>query len=89
MYLTTEVKKSLFKKHGKAEKNTGSPEAQVALFTLRINHLTGHLQKSRKDMNTQRSLINLVGKRRSILDYIKKNDVNRYRAIIKELEIRK
>ena len=89
MYLTAEVKKSIFKKHGKSEKNTGSSEAQIALFTFRINHLTGHLQKSKKDVNTQRSLLNLVGKRRSLLDHMKKNDIERYRTIIKELEIRK
>ena len=89
MYLTTEVKKNIFKKHGKSEKNTGSSEAQIALFTFRINHLTGHLQKSKKDVNTQRSLLNLVGKRRSLLDHMKKNDIERYRNIIKELEIRK
>lgn len=89
MYLTSEVKKSIFKKHGKSEKNTGSAEGQVALFTHRINHLTAHLGKNKKDVNTQRSLINLVGKRKSLLDYLKKNDITRYRAIIKELEIRK
>ncbi len=89
MYLTAEVKKTIFKKHGKAEKNTGSSEAQIALFTFRINHLTGHLQKSKKDVNTQRSLLNLVGKRRSLLDHMKKNDIERYRTIIKELDIRK
>ena len=89
MYLTTEVKKSLFKTHGKSEKDTGSAEAQIALFTFRINHLTGHLQKSPKDVNTQRSLLNLVGKRRSLLDYLKKTEISRYRSIIKSLEIRK
>jgi small subunit ribosomal protein S15 len=89
MYLTAEVKKTIFKKHGKSEKNTGSSEAQIALFTFRINHLTGHLQKSKKDVNTQRSLLNLVGKRRSLLDHMKKNDIERYRTIIKELDIRK
>jgi small subunit ribosomal protein S15 len=89
MYLTAEVKKSIFKKHGKSEKNTGSAEGQVALFTLRINHLSEHLKKAKKDVNTQRSLLNLVGKRRSLLDHMKKTEIARYRAIIKELEIRK
>jgi small subunit ribosomal protein S15 len=89
MYLSAEVKKTIFKKHGKTEKNTGSSEAQIALFSHRITHLTGHLQKSPKDVNTQRSLLNLVGKRRSLLDHMKKNDIERYRAIIKQLEIRK
>lgn len=89
MYLTSEVKKGIFKTHGGTEKNTGSTEGQVALFTHRISHLTGHLQKNKKDFNTQRSLINLVGKRRSLLDYLKKKDINKYRALIKTLDIRK
>jgi small subunit ribosomal protein S15 len=89
MYLTAEVKKEIFKKHGKAETNTGSSEGQIALFTYRINHLTNHLKANKHDVNTQKSLINLVGKRRSLLDYLKANEINRYRAIIKELEIRK
>ncbi len=89
MYLTTEIKKDIFKKHGKSEKNTGASESQIALFTYRINHLTGHLGKNKKDFNTERSLVNLVGKRKSLLDYVKSNDIERYRALIKELDIRK
>lgn len=89
MYLTSEVKKGFFKTHGGSEKNTGSTEAQVALFTHRISHLTGHLQKNKKDYNTQRSLINLVGKRRSLLDYLKKKDIMKYRALVKTLDLRK
>ena len=89
MYLTQEVKKEIFKKHGGSENNTGSAEGQIALFTHRINHLTEHLKKNRKDFNTERSLVKLVGKRRSLLDYLKKKDIERYRAIIKELGIRK
>lgn len=89
MLLTAELKKEIFKKHGKTDSNTGSPEGQIALFTQRIEHLTGHLKVNKKDFNTQRSLISLVGKRRSLLDYLKKNDIERYRAIIKELDIRK
>jgi small subunit ribosomal protein S15 len=89
MYLTASTKKEIFKKHGKADKNTGTPESQIALFTHRINHLTGHLGMKKKDVNTQRSLINLVGKRKRLLDYLKKNDIERYRSIIKELDIRK
>lgn len=89
MYLTTEVKKEIFKKHGKSEKNTGSAEGQIALFTFRINHLSGHLKKSPKDASTERSLLNLVGKRRSLLDHLKKTEIARYRSIIKELDIRK
>lgn len=89
MYLTKEVKEGIFKKHGKSEKDTGSAEGQIALFTHRINHLTGHLKNNRKDFNSERSLVRLVGKRRSLLDYLAKKDIMRYRAIVKELGLRK
>jgi small subunit ribosomal protein S15 len=89
MYLTKEVKETIFEKHGNSKTNTGSAEGQIALFTHRINHLTGHLKQNRKDFNTERSLVKMVGKRRSLLDYLKKKDIARYRAIIKELGIRK
>jgi small subunit ribosomal protein S15 len=89
MYLNKKVKESIFKKHGKSEKDTGTPEGQVALFSHRINHLSGHLNNNRNDYNTERSLVKLVGKRRNILDYLKAKDIERYRAIIKELGIRK
>ncbi len=89
MYLTKEVKESIFEKHGKGKNDTGSSEGQIALFTYRINHLTEHLKNNRKDYNTERSLVMLVGKRRSLLDYLKKTDIVRYREIIKELGIRK
>lgn len=89
MYLTKEVKAEIFKKHGGEAKNTGSTEGQIALFTLRINHLTEHLKRNRKDFNTERSLVKLVGKRRALLDYLIKTDIIRYRDIIKELGIRK
>ena len=89
MYLTSEVKKDIFKKHGGSDKNTGSAESQVALFTHRIDHLTGHLKSNKKDFGTQKSLIALVAKRRSLLDYLKSNDIERYRAIVKKLELRK
>lgn len=89
MYLTSEVKKDIFKKHGGSDKNTGSAESQIALFTHRIDHLTGHLKNNKKDFGTQRALLNLVGKRRALLDYLKNNDIARYRAIIKTLDIRK
>ena len=68
MYLNSEVKKEIFAKHGGSETNTGSTEAQIALFSMRINHLTGHLKNNRKDYATQRALQLLVGKRRSFLD---------------------
>ena len=89
MYLTKEVKENIFSKHGKSATDTGTSEGQIALFTFRINHLTEHLKKNRKDYNTERSLVKLVGKRRSLLDYLKKTEINRYRAIIVELGIRK
>ena len=89
MYLTKKIKEDIFKKHGKEAKNTGSAEGQIALFTYRINHLTDHLKNNKKDFNTERSLVKLVGKRRSLLDYMMKKDILRYRAIVKELGLRK
>ena len=89
MYLTKESKKEIFKEHGKSESDTGSAEGQIALFTKRINHLTEHLKKNRKDFNTERSLVMMVGKRKSLLSYLKKKDINRYREIIKKLNLRK
>ncbi len=89
MYLTTEKKKEIFKKYGKNEADTGSAEAQIAIFTERINHLTQHLLTNKKDFSTQRALLKLVGKRRKLLDFLKENDIERYRAIIKSLKIRK
>jgi small subunit ribosomal protein S15 len=89
MYLTSEKKQELFAQYGKSEKDTGSAEGQVALFTFRINHLTEHLKQNKKDHSTRRALIKLVGKRRSLLDYLKSKDIERYRSVIKELNLRK
>jgi len=91
MYLTNEKKKELFKNHGrlKSDKDTGSPESQIALFSHRINHLTEHLRTNKKDYSTQLGLLKLVGKRRRLLNYLQHKDIERYRAIIKELKIRK
>ncbi len=89
MYLTSEKKAEIFKKHGESATNTGSAEGQVALFTFRINHLTEHLKRNRKDFNTEKALVSLVGKRKKILNYLKDKDIARYRAIISELGIRK
>ena len=89
MYLSTDKKKEIFGKHGKSNTDTGSPESQIALFSYRISHLTEHMKSNKKDYNTERSLRMLVGKRRRLLDYLKENDIARYRAIIKELGIRK
>ncbi|MCF8346941.1 MAG: 30S ribosomal protein S15 [Bacteroidales bacterium] len=89
MYLTAEKKQEIFKKYGKSETNTGSTEGQIALFTYRINHLTEHLKINKKDFSTQRALLRLVGKRRSLLDYLKDRNIERYREVIKDLNIRK
>jgi len=91
MYLTSKKKSELFENHGRLKSNndTGSPESQIALFSFRINHLTQHLKSNKKDHSTRRGLLKLVGKRRSLLDYLYKNDIERYRAIIAELNLRK
>ncbi len=89
MYLTAEKKQEIFKKYGKSESDTGSTEGQVALFTYRINHLNEHLKLNKKDHSTQRALLRLVGKRRSLLDYLKDRDIEKYREVIKDLKIRK
>ncbi|MGM9797880.1 MAG: 30S ribosomal protein S15 [Parabacteroides sp.] len=89
MYLDSAKKKELFEKYGKSATDTGSPESQIALFTVRIAHLTEHLKKNHKDFATERALKMLVGKRRRMLDYLIRIDIERYRAIIKDLGIRK
>ena len=80
-YLMPEKKQEIFAKYGKSNKDTGSPESQVALFSYRIAH--------KKDVVTRRSLLRLVGKRRQILDYLQKVDIERYRKIVKELGLRR
>lgn len=87
--LNKEVKTELIGKYRKHEKDTGSSEVQVALMTGRINYLTEHLKIHKKDHSSRRGLIVLVGKRRSLLDYIKKNDFEKYKKIIDSLELRK
>jgi small subunit ribosomal protein S15 len=89
MYLTSEIKKGFAKKHGKSDKDSGSAEVQIALFTHRINHLTGHLQRLKKDVATQRALLNLVAKRKHLLDYMKRTSLDKYRTLLKTLDIRK
>jgi small subunit ribosomal protein S15 len=89
MYLTPETKKNFFKKFGKSEFDTGSPECQIALFTHRISHLTEHMKVNKKDKFTERSLVQLVSKRRKQLNYLKSNDIQRYRSIIAELKLRR
>lgn len=87
--LTKERKAEIFKEHSGSEKNSGSVESQIALFTERINHLTEHLKVNKKDFATKRSLLMLVGKRRSFLNYMMKNDIVAYRALIEKLNIRR
>lgn len=89
MYLTAEKKKDIFRENGQSEVDSGSAEGQIALFTFRISHLTGHLKINKKDKVTERSLVRLVGKRRKLLDYLKRTEIERYREIIKKLNIRK
>ena len=89
MYLTKEIKKKIFKNFGKSDKDTGSAESQIALFSHRINHLSSHLKENKKDFNTERSLVRLVGKRRNLLEYLKAKDISKYRKIIKDLGLRK
>lgn len=89
MYLNQEKKQEIFGKYGKTTTDTGSAESQIALFSYRIAHLTEHLKKNHKDYTTARSLTQLVGKRRALLNYLYDRDVNRYRAIIKALGLRK
>ena len=89
MQLTAEKKTEIIKEFGGSEENTGSTEAQIAMFTHRINHLTQHMKSNKKDFGTQRALLKLVGKRRRLLDYLKKIDIEGYRAILKPLKLRK
>ena len=88
-YLTPEKKVELFTKYGKSNSDTGSAESQIALFSYRIQSLTDHLKENRKDFSTQRALQKLVGKRRGLLDYLQKNDIVRYRKVVKELGLRR
>lgn len=89
MYLTKEKKEEFFTKYGKGTTDTGSAEGQIALFTFRINHLTEHLKSNKQDHSSRLGLLKLVGKRRRLLDYLQKTEIERYRSIIAELGIRK
>ncbi|MBP3228497.1 MAG: 30S ribosomal protein S15 [Bacteroidaceae bacterium] len=89
MYLDAEKKQEIFGKYGKSNSDTGSAESQIALFSYRIAHLTEHVKANRKDHTTERALVMLVGKRRSLLNYLKRKDIERYRAIVKALGLRK
>ena len=89
MTLTTDQKREVVSQFGKSDADTGSPEVQIALLTRRINHLTEHLRVHKKDFHSRRGLLMLVGRRRRLLDYVRKNDVERYRAIIAKLGLRR
>ena len=84
-----EKKQSVVKKHQLHDKDTGSPEVQIGIFTQRIQHLTAHLKSHVKDHHTRRGLLKLVGKRRRMLDYLKDRDIQSYRAIVAQLELRR
>ena len=88
-YLTSAQKAELFAKYGKSKSDTGSAESQIALFSYRIGHLKEPLRVNKKDHVTQRALLKLVGQRRRMLDYLKDRDIERYRAILKELDLRR
>ena len=89
MVLSKETKKEIIEKFKLHEKDTGSSEVQIALLSNRINYLTEHFQTHKKDHHSRRCLLKLVGQRRKLLNYLKKNDVNKYQQIIKDLGIRK
>ena len=89
MTLTTDQKREVVQQFGKSEGDTGSPEVQIALLTRRINHLTEHLREQSKDHHSRRGLLMLVGRRRRFLDYLQRTDLEGYRALIKELGLRK
>ena len=89
MTLTKEAKQEIFKKHGRTEQDTGSPEVQIALLTTRINQLTEHLRAHKHDHYSRRGLLKLVGRRRRLLNYLQRNNLEGYRALIKELGLRR
>lgn len=87
--ITTEKKAEIIKEYGKTPTDTGSPEVQIAILTYRIKDLTEHLKTHKKDHHSRRGLLKMVGKRRGLLDYLKKKDINAYRELIEKLGIRK
>ena len=89
MSLTKEAKLGIVGKHGRHEGDTGSPEVQIALLTTRINELTEHLRAHKHDHYSRRGLLKLVGRRRRFLNYLQKHDLEGYRALIKELGLRR
>lgn len=89
MALTKETKTELIEKFKTHEGDTGSPEVQIAILSYKINYLTEHLKVHKKDHHSRRGLLQMVGQRRSLLNYLKKKDIDRYRTLIKELGIRR
>lgn len=89
MQLTKERKSAVIKEFGGSEKNTGSAEAQISLLTERINHISGHLESQKKDFNTSRNLLKLVGQRKRLLKYLQATNLKSYRQLIEKLNLRK
>ena len=89
MAITKDVKETIIAKHAKHEGDTGSPEVQIAILTARIETLTDHLKTPKKDHHSRRGLLQMVGQRRRLLNYLQARDLERYRALVKELELRK
>ncbi|MDA8233964.1 MAG: 30S ribosomal protein S15 [Clostridia bacterium] len=89
MTLATEKKQEIISKYKLHDNDTGSPEVQIAILTERINYLTGHLKEHKKDHHSRRGLLKMVGQRRGLLNYLKNNDFDRYRAIIEKLGLRR
>lgn len=89
MSVGAEWKEQIIEKYRTHENDTGSPEVQIALLTERINHLTNHLKEHKKDHHSRRGLLKMVGRRRSLLNYLMKIDINRYRSIVEQLKLRK
>jgi small subunit ribosomal protein S15 len=87
--LTKEDKQGIIGQHGRSDADTGSPQVQIALLTARINDLTGHLRTHSKDHHSRRGLLKMVGRRRRLLNYLQRNDLEGYRALIKELGLRR
>ena len=89
MALTKETKTKIIKKFARDEKDTGSPEVQIAVLTANINRLTDHLKEHKKDYHSYRGLMKMIGRRRNMLNYLRESDINRYRTLIDRLGLRK
>ncbi len=87
--ITKEIKESIIKEYALKEGDTGSPEVQVAILTFKINDLNEHLKVHKKDHHSRRGLLKMVGKRRNLLNYVKKQDIERYRSLVSRLGLRK